>query len=186
MKKLKAPTPLTPLQRRFVLEYLLDCKAGPAYVRAGGAKRSAETHGPACLRRPHVRALVDEELNRRERDLRDKHLAVQEVTFARALVDPIDAYDAAGDPLPLHRMPAAMRRAVKSVRVVYQDKEVVRDDGVRIVERLPLVAELVLHDSRPDRELALKLAGKLRDKVELTGEDGKPISVTFNLAPPRT
>lgn len=185
MAKNQRPPKPTPFQRRVVLEYLVDFNARAAYVRAGGAAKGAYTHGPALLRKPHIRAHLAEQSKALEDQLHDKHLAVQYATYDRALVDPLDALDANGEPLQLHKMPLAVRRAVKKLHFVYQDKQAMRDDGKQIVERVPLLVSLELHDSRPDREMALKLAGKLRDKVELTGEDGAPISVTFNLAPPR-
>lgn len=172
---------LSAFQRRFVLEYAVDQNARAAYERAGGSKRSSYTHGPATLRRPHVRAAVDAEMAPLWQVVKDRALAAAQITADRAEADPLEALDPEGNPLPLHRMPQRARRAIKSLSLVYQDKERMRDDGVRIVERVPLVANLVWFDSRPDRELALKLAGKLRDKVELTGEDGGPVQVDFSV-----
>lgn len=166
---------LTDLQRRFAHEYVIDFKAGDAYVRAGGSAKAAYTDGPKMLRKPHVRALVDELMKEQELLIHDHAVMVQRITFDRALVDPGDALDEHGAPLPMKSMSAAMRRAVKTYRVAYADKERQRDDGVRIMERVPVMAEVEWHDSRPDRELALRLAGKLRNKVEVTGKDDGPL-----------
>ena len=54
--------PLTKRQRRFIEEYLVDMRAGPAYVRAGYRARgnSAESAGSRMLRNVQVRtAIVD-------------------------------------------------------------------------------------------------------------------------------
>lgn len=180
------PRQLSPFQRRFVLRYAAHQNARLAYEEAGGSVRASYTDGPRTLRRPHVRAAVDAELAHIWDALRDRALAAAQITADRAEADPLEALDPAGNPLPLHLMPQRARRALKSMHVLYQDKERMRDDGVRILERVPLVADLTWFDSRPDRELALKLAGKLKEQVELGGPDGTPISVVFNLSPVRS
>lgn len=172
---------LTTFQRRFVLEYAVDQTAYAAYIRAGGSPKTAYTAGPRMLRRPDVRAAVDAELETLWAPVRDRALKSAQITADRAEMDPLEALDAEGNPLPLHKMPPRARRAIKSIHLVYQDKERLRDDGVRIIERVPLVADLTWFDSRADRELHLKLAGKLKDQVELGGKDGKPLVVNFTM-----
>lgn len=160
---------LTDLQRRFAHEYVIDFKAGDAWARAGGAKKSAYTLGPATLRKPHVRAYVDEVLREHELLIHDHAVMVQRVVLDRALVDPGDALDEKGAFLPLKSMSPALRRAIKSYRVVYTDKVQLRDDGAKIVERVLMAAELDMHDMLPAAQLALKLMGKLKDVVKHEG-----------------
>lgn len=176
---------LTTFQRRFVLEYAVDQTAYAAYIRAGGSPKTAYTAGPRMLRRPDVRAAVDAELETLWAPVRDRALKSAQITADRAEMDPLEALDAEGNLLPLHKMPQRARRALKSMHVLYQERRQVRDDGREIVERVPLTADLTWFDSRPDRELVLKLAGKLKEQVELGGPDGTPISVVFNLSPAR-
>jgi phage terminase small subunit len=180
-KRLQQPPQLTDLQRRFAHEYLVDLNATAAWARAGGSKKNANSIGWRTLQLPHVRAFVDELMREQEQLIDDHALMVRRITFDRALVDPGDALDEKGTPLPLKSMTPAARRAIKTYRVAYEDKVQQRDDGARIVERVPVMAEVTWHDSQPDRVLALKLAGKLRDKVELTGKDGKPLVVNFSM-----
>ena len=49
----------TARQRRFVEEYLIDCNATQAALRAGFSARSAQSQGSRLLRRPSVRAAVE-------------------------------------------------------------------------------------------------------------------------------
>ena len=50
---------LTPLQRRFAEEYLVDLNATEAYVRAGGSAKTANVQGPRLLRNEFVAAIVE-------------------------------------------------------------------------------------------------------------------------------
>ncbi len=45
--------------KRFVAEYLIDGKAGAAYIRAGFPEKGARTEGPKLLRRPAIKAAID-------------------------------------------------------------------------------------------------------------------------------
>ncbi|MFQ6018808.1 MAG: terminase small subunit [Kiloniellaceae bacterium] len=51
---------MTPRQRRFVEEYLIDLNASRAARRAGYSARSASAYGPRLLRRPEVAAAIAE------------------------------------------------------------------------------------------------------------------------------
>ncbi len=53
------PNRMTPRQRRFVEEYLIDLNASAASVRAGYSKRSASDNGWRVLRHPAVAAAVE-------------------------------------------------------------------------------------------------------------------------------
>lgn len=165
------------LERRFIAEYLVDQNARRAYERAGGSKRWSESSGPRMLRRPHVRAEVDAELKKLEAEVKDRALRVMQITFDRAEFDPGDVFDEQGEPLPMKKMAPAVRRALKKINVVYQDQQVVDERGQPVMNdagnlvkmRKALVAEVEWHDSKPDRELALKLAGKLKEVVKHEG-----------------
>lgn len=45
---------LSPLEERFSREYVIDLKPTAAYIRAGGAPKSANRHAYEFLRMPHV------------------------------------------------------------------------------------------------------------------------------------
>jgi phage terminase small subunit len=50
--------PLSPKQKRFVDEYLLDMNASAAAIRAGYSARSANRHGPFLTNRPNIAAAI--------------------------------------------------------------------------------------------------------------------------------
>lgn len=60
MSKEKAPMQkkLTPKQKRFVQEYLIDLNATQAAIRAGYAKNTAKEQGYECLTKPHVKQAI--------------------------------------------------------------------------------------------------------------------------------
>ncbi|MBQ5755387.1 MAG: terminase small subunit [Oscillospiraceae bacterium] len=92
---------LTPKQRMFVEEYLVDMNATQAAVRAGyspGAARQAYR----LLKKPQVREAVDRALEKRaERTRVTQDRVVQE--YARiAFMDPRRLFDREGRPLDVH------------------------------------------------------------------------------------
>ncbi len=61
----KPSRPLSPKQRRFVDEYLLDMNATDAAIRAGYSEASAYSHGAFLTRRPNVAAAIEARLAER-------------------------------------------------------------------------------------------------------------------------
>jgi phage terminase small subunit len=53
-----APRPLTPLQQRFVEEYLLDLNATQAAIRAGYSAATADKKGPALVGHSRIAAAI--------------------------------------------------------------------------------------------------------------------------------
>ncbi len=53
---------LTPKQKRFADEYLIDCVGSKAAVRAGYSKRSSRSSACRLLANPAIRAYIDEQL----------------------------------------------------------------------------------------------------------------------------
>ncbi len=53
---------LSPKQKRFADEYLIDCVGSQAAIRAGYSKRSSRTAAYRLLQNPAVRAYIDEQL----------------------------------------------------------------------------------------------------------------------------
>ena len=58
---------MTPRQRFFVLEYLIDLDPRQAAIRAGYSPRSARSQGPALLRRTDIAAAIRKEMDERAR-----------------------------------------------------------------------------------------------------------------------
>lgn len=181
---------LTAKQAVFVAEYLVDFNATAAATRAGYSAKTAMQQGSRLLKVPKIHDAVKAALADREAEIKLRAARVAEETYGQAVVDLGDAVDADGKLLPLGsglkdaagkelRMPASVRRAIASVEIE------TRTEGRGEDAESYTVTKIKLHDKRASQELFLKYAGKLSDKVELTGNDGAPINVTFNLSPPR-
>lgn len=124
---------LTPLEQRFVAEYLIDFKAGPAAVRAGYSPKS---YSAACrmLLRPHV-AL---EIQRRCLTVQAKlSIDADDVRrgIARIATDPRDS--SAGGPTHSERL-AAWRELGKLLGMYIERTQV---SGTLTLDQLLLAAE---------------------------------------------
>ena len=53
---------MTPKQKRFCDEYLIDCNATQAAIRAGYSEKTAKQIGTENLSKPDIRAYIDERL----------------------------------------------------------------------------------------------------------------------------
>lgn len=149
---------LTAKQKRFVEEYLIDLNATQAAIRAGYSVRSASEIGNENLRKPQIRAHIDEALaERSKRTGINADRVLQElarIAFVKA-TDVIDTDDAtikqyaSDDDLAV----------IQSVKVkVIPTKE---GDGV---ER-----EIRLNDKLKALELLGKHLGMFKDKLEING-----------------
>lgn len=149
---------LTAKQKRFVEEYLIDLNATQAAIRAGYSAKSASEIGNENLRKPQIRAHIDEALaERSKRTGINADRVLQElarIAFVKA-TDVIDTDDAtikqyaSDDDLAV----------IQSVKVkVIPTKE---GDGV---ER-----EIRLNDKLKALELLGKHLGMFKDKLEING-----------------
>ena len=57
---------LTPKQRSFIAEYVVDKNATQAAIRAGYSEKTADVQGPRLLGNVRVRELIDKKLNELE------------------------------------------------------------------------------------------------------------------------
>lgn len=55
---------MTKKQERFVTEYLIDCNATQAAIRAGYAEKTARFIGAENLSKPNIRKAIDEQLEK--------------------------------------------------------------------------------------------------------------------------
>lgn len=187
---------LTDKQRAFVSEYLVDKNATAAYIRAGYTARgnAAEASASQLLRNPKIRAEIDKRLAfLMERVEITPERILQELA-AIAFADTNDyvqivemdgiEYDAKGDPRldedgvpktykyqtvaikPTDQLTRFQRKAIKSIK---QGK-----DGI----------EIHLHDKQKALELLGRNHKLFVDKTELSGADGQPFEVLFNIPRP--
>ncbi len=109
---------LTPKQKQFCIEYLIDLNATQAAIRAKYSKKTATEMGYENLRKPHIQ----KEIGRLNKDRSDKtEITVQRVLeeLARiAFLDPKDIFDKDMDLLPLSEMSEDARRAIAGIETV--------------------------------------------------------------------
>lgn len=56
---------MTPKQKQFIKEYLIDFNAAQAAIRAGYSKKTAKEIGSRLLTKPHIRGAVNAEIEKR-------------------------------------------------------------------------------------------------------------------------
>ncbi len=108
-----APTPaLTPKQRRFVEEYLLDMCAGKAAMRAGYSARTANQQGHLLLDHPGIMAAIDAaKIKRSEKVGVDAEWVLQRLV-EECEADLADLYDDNNNLKPIEVWPRGLRAAV--------------------------------------------------------------------------
>lgn len=106
---------LTPRQRRFVAEYLVDLNATQAAVRAGYSAKAAHSTGPRMMANAGVQAAIQAANKRREERTEITADRVLLELGRIALADVGQAFDENGAVLPLSEMPEDIRRALGGV-----------------------------------------------------------------------
>jgi phage terminase small subunit len=137
---------LSPMQGRFVQEYVIDLNAKQAAIRAGYSPRSADSQGIQVLSLPKVQARIGE-LNaaRAKRKQVDADFVLQRLV-EECNADAGDLYDDEGRLKPVKQWPAPWRRGlVSSIRTIQlfkgkehigEMKDVVLVDRARRLELL--------------------------------------------------
>lgn len=158
---------LTAQQRLFVREYLDDRNGTQAAIRAGYSERTAGSQAHDLLKKPEIRRLVNEGLERLEKRLTEK----TEVRLERILlelhriftVDPLDLWTDGLTLKPLAEIEPDVRRAIASMKVT----ELFEGQG----ENRKLVGYLRDVKFNPKTEATqqlLRVLGAFKDKLEVT------------------
>ncbi len=155
---------LTPKQRQFVEEYLIDRNATQAAVRAGYSAKTAHAIGFENLRKPAIAEAVSASLDARaERTRVDADWLLARLA-AEAEADIADLYDDAGDLKPVKAWPMIWRQGL------------VADVAVEVTEKTGEKTAQVKKIKIVDRIKRLELIGKhidvsaIRDDVALSGD----------------
>lgn len=163
---------LTAKQARFVDEYLIDLNATQAAIRAGYSKRSAGQIGEENLKKPEIqKAIQDAQQKRSERTEITQDRVLQELAkigFSNMMdyVTPTDSGNLVTDFSKLTRDQAA---AISEVTV--EEYVEGKGDAARDVKRV----KFKLSDKRAALVDMGRHLGMFKDKVEVTGEDGKDL-----------
>lgn len=168
---------LTPRQRRFALEYLLDLNGKQAAIRAGYSPRTAEQQASRLLRNVKVAAFLKGKVRKLEKKGYLQVEVLERELHAMCTADLAEAYDQEGKLLAVHEMPRKLRRALHGI-----EEERLFDtdhDGRRF--QAGVTTKLKLHDKVAAIALAFKRRGLLVDKAELKVPGN--VSITFGVKP---
>lgn len=157
--------PLTPKQRRFVAEYLIDSNGTQAAIRAGYSKKTAQVQSSRLL----SNAMVKAELAAKTA----KQLDTLEVTAERvkarmgliAFQDVRQLFDEAGNLKPIHLLSDASAAFVGGLEVI--KKNAAAGDGI-----VDTVHKVKIVDPLKALEMLAKHFGLLTEKIEHSGEVG--------------
>ena len=134
----------------------------------------ATHHGSSMANRPHVRKVLDAELDRARiaaKSHATKHVGrVLDEYLRIAFVDPSKLLDNTGRPLPLHEIDEDTRRAIIGVDIVdeFEGKGDAR-------QQIGTVKKYKLADKQKALDSLSKMMGLLVEKTEITGKDGKDL-----------
>ena len=139
---------LTPKQKRFVAEYLVDLNATAAAIRAGYSKKTAEVIGYENLRKPQIEAAINQAIQEREKRTEITQDMVLRETAKLAFFDIRKMFGKDGKPLNISELDADTAAALVGLDV--QDVSDNDGDYVGFVKKYKMA----------DKIKALELLGK--------------------------
>lgn len=167
---------LTPKQQRFVDEYLVDLNATQAAIRAGYSERTAGKIGSENLAKPEIAdAIAAAQKDRATRTQITADRVLQELGRL-AFFDIRKLYNPDGsmkNPAELDDETAA---GLAGVDVTEQQTSDVDEEG-KVRPAPTFTKKAKAFDKKGALELCMRHLGMLKDKVEHSGPDGKPLPV---------
>lgn len=136
--------PLTPKQKAFVAEYLVDLNATQAAIRAGYKVNSARQAGAENLTKPVIQSAIQAAMaERAQRTEITQDRVLRE--YARiAFFDPSKLFGEDGRPLPVSEIDEDTRRAIAGLDVVTVGNN---DIGVGEIQKFKIANKLGALDS---------------------------------------
>ena len=169
-----AETPLNPRHEAFAREYIVDKNATAAAERAGyrGTRQGLAVTGSRLLKNPKIAARVESLLKDAGEAAGVSAKRIISELASVAFSDISKAFGPDGQLLPFKDMPPEARAALAGV----ETEELFEGKGE---ERAPAgVSRKVRHwDKVKALELLGKHMGLFKEKVEMTGEGGGPLTV---------
>lgn len=148
---------MTDKQERFVEEYLIDFNATQAAIRAGYSERTAHAIGWEQLRKPAVRAAIDQRIERLSMSAAEATMRLTEM--GRGSLRPFHRLTGDGK-FVVDLTTAEAQLAFHLVKKVKQTE--LRREGV-----IEVHTELEIHDAKDAVLNILKLHGKFNNKTEM-------------------
>lgn len=172
----REPKKLTPMQRLFALEYIVDLNATRAAIRAGYSERTAAQLAYQLLQNPLVAAevarLQDEKAQRIKMDA--DRLAMR--LFEEADADIADLYEEDGSLKPIHDWPPIWRKGL--VTGIEIEEQYDKDDEEAEAEFEPQAHGGALKRNIKPRRATGRIAKiKLSDRIKRLDLIGRHINV---------
>jgi phage terminase small subunit len=161
-------------EQAFVDEYLECLNASLAARRVWGVKASKQK-GYKVLRRPDVAAVIAAGLREeKEHTHVDPDRIIRELALV-AFADPADLLDRSGKPLPMHRLPHEIRRAIASFDLEVEKVTTEGCTGADIAGPKTTTRTRVVRYKLVPKTPAIELLGKrlkmFSDRLELDASD---------------
>lgn len=169
---------LTPKQRRFVEEYLIDLNATQAAIRAGYSAKTAASQGERLLRNVEIQELLTERMKAREKRTEITQDRVLNELAKIGFADIRRALDWGPDVIVVNEETG--ETAVSNGVALVPSKNI-DDDTAAAISEISQTAQGIkvrLHDKRAALVDIGRHLGMFKDKVELTGKDGGPVQHT--------
>lgn len=110
---------LSAKQERFCREYVVDCNATQAAIRAGYAKNSADVQGARLLGHARARDFIAQLQSKVSKKLEISADFVLGEFLKLASVDVSKAYGPDGKLLPLHEIPEDIRKSIAGIETIH-------------------------------------------------------------------
>lgn len=160
---------LTPRQRLFVKEYLVDLNATQAAKRAGYSLKTADKQGFQLLEKARIQEAIQAEMKEREKRT--------EITADRVLQELARiGFSDIGDFVDYGPAGVTIKESSEvDTKALAEVSEKRSDKGSTVTFKL--------HDKVSALEKLGRHLGLFKDKVELTGKDGGPLQVEQKILP---
>ena len=139
---------LTPKQKRFVDEYLVDLNATQAAIRAGYRSNSARVTAAKLLTKTNIEIY----LGQQQKDRESRTMITQEMVLKEygkiSFFDPRKLYDEEGNLLPVHKLEADVAAAIGGVDVISRkigDIEIEITKKVKFIDKKGALDSLAKH-----------------------------------------
>jgi phage terminase small subunit len=179
LRRMSKSKPLSPKQKRFVSEYLIDLNATAAYGRAGykGKGSTATVNASRMLANANISAEIAKKMQKREERTEITQDRVLRELARVAFFDIRKLYAGDGSlkrPADLDDDTAAALSGIDVVEMAGGAAV----GGAAAVAHIPMYTKKVrAFDKGVALTLAMRHLGMLLDKTELTGKDGAPLRV---------
>jgi phage terminase small subunit len=162
---------LTPRVQHFINEYITDFNGKQAAIRAGYSPKTAENQASRLLRNAQVATAIARIRGQLQKKAGLTAERVVEELACIGFVDPRDVFEATGVPFKKEQFPEHLARAIASFKVTITPTEKGKPPETSF--------EVRFWDKPKALHTAAHILGMLKEKLELSGPEGKPVRVSF-------